>query len=268
MKRLDKQYYNKVIEPLKLVTINNLFARSVVEQKVEGEIFVDNIKDPKTFYVIHPYGMSLLFGNFDNETFNSEFKEYVLNTNHNRKGDEWMQVFPTDWEQVLKDLFNDIPSNIVEFNTRTNFNLNIDKYFDTKSMREKADPLVRIARTDKETCESIKGTVIPLKFWNGSADFVENGVGFSSFYNGELASTAFSAFIHDNKLELGIETSEEFKGKGLAYKTCSALIDYCIENKLEPLWACRSDNTGSYKLAETLGFEKSIETAYYKLGVK
>ena len=33
---LNKEDFNKVIEPLKNVTINNLFARSVIEKHVSG----------------------------------------------------------------------------------------------------------------------------------------------------------------------------------------------------------------------------------------
>jgi RimJ/RimL family protein N-acetyltransferase len=96
-------------------------------------------------------------------------------------------------------------------------------------------------------------------------DFKNNGVGFSLYHNGKLAATSFSSFRFKEKLELGIETAEEFRGKGLAQKVCAALIDYCIENNLEPIWACRLENTGSYKLALKLGFEPFLEIPYYRL---
>ena len=65
--------------PLAKVQINNLFARSVIEKHVSGKIFVDQPDNPETYYVIHPYGISLLFGDFNNQNFNSRFKEYALN---------------------------------------------------------------------------------------------------------------------------------------------------------------------------------------------
>jgi len=54
-----------------------------------------------------------------------------------------------------------------------------------------------------------------------------------------LEESAYSAYIHDNYLELGIETVEEYRGKGLAQYVCSALIDYCLQNNFEPVWSCR-----------------------------
>jgi L-amino acid N-acyltransferase YncA len=82
-----------------------------------------------------------------------------------------------------------------------------------------------------------------------------------------LVSTAFSSFIHDHQLEIGIETSENSRGKKFAMVVCSSLIDYCLENNYEPIWACRAENIGSYKLAVTLGFEPIVSIPYYKLNV-
>jgi L-amino acid N-acyltransferase YncA len=51
----------------------------------------------------------------------------------------------------------------------------------------------------------------------------------------------------------------------LALYTCSALIDYCLANNFEPVWACRHENTGSFRLAEKIGFESVRTIPYYQL---
>lgn len=273
---LQKEQYFKLLESIKSITNNNLFARSVAERVVEGEIFVDNVENPKSFYLLHPYGMSLLFGNSKNEAFNLAFKKYALNENRSRKIIEWMQVFPADWDDVLQDLLSDnlvslssesTSSHAIEQNVRVNFKFNKEKFLKGKLANKKSDPAVEILRTDREAFEKMTGTVVPLNFWNDADDFINKGVAFSLYYDGRLASTAFSAYLHDDKLELGIETYDEFKGKGLAYKACSALIEYCIENGFEPVWACKRDNVGSYQLAQKLGFENVKEISYYRLGL-
>jgi len=83
--------------------------------------------------------------------------------------------------------------------------------------------------------------------------------------NDVWAATSYSSFIRDDMLELGIETVESFRGKGLAQHVCSALIDYCVKNNYEPIWACRKENIGSYKLAQKLDFEPTKEILYYRL---
>mgnify|MGYP000940173832 FL=1 len=109
--------------------------------------------------------------------------------------------------------------------------------------------------------------MIPRFFWNSPELFKKVGAGFTLYYNGEPASTAFSAYVENNKLEIGIETIEKFKGKGFALLVCSALIDYSIDRGLEPEWSCRLENTGSYRLAQKLGFVPQLYIPYYRLPV-
>lgn len=266
--------YHTLIEPLKSVTINNLFARSVIERKVSGKVYVDNFDNPRTYYIVHPYGMSLLFGNCNNIDFNKKFKDYALNTISKREKHEWMQAFPNNWDSVLFDLFGNFlikssdnaekkEQGIIELNTRVNFKFNEQKYVAFKLGIAQSD--FQIVRSEMQIFQDMKGSVVPSSFWDNEQDFYKNGVGFSLFYKSNLASTAYSAFIHDNKLEIGIETIEAFRGKGFAQYVCSALIDYCIQNGYEPIWSCRKENVNSYKLAHKLGFEPIKEIPFYRL---
>ncbi|WP_163323122.1 GNAT family N-acetyltransferase [Draconibacterium mangrovi] len=273
MIELEPDKYSLLEAPLKEVKINHLFARSVIEKKVRGKVFVDNKENPNTFYVIHPYGMSLLFGDTKNETFNRLFLNYCLNCNKERKTHEWMQAFPNDWDDTLKTLFEgklisapdsgDTPDEFVELNTRVNFKFNLEKYLVFKRNAIKNN--YSIIRTDKNSFREMKGSVVPARFWNNADDFCKNGVGFSLYYKEKLATTAYSAFIFDKELELGMETFPEFRGKGFAQHACSALIDYCLTNKYEPVWACKLTNIASYKLAQKLGFIPDITLPYYRL---
>lgn len=274
MKLLPKNKYHQLNDPIKEINFNTLFAEAVIDQKINGEIFVDDIENPKTFYVIHPYGMTLLFGESNNEIFNSEFRNYALNISKKRNKFEWMQTFPESWDHVLIQLFGDklITSSanseqketgIIELNTRVNFKFNEEDFLRMK--KPVVDSDITIKRTDRNVFRVMPGSVVPSCFWESEDDFLENGIGFSLFYKNKLASTAYSSCINATQLELGIETVAEFRGMGFAKYVCQALIDYCIENKFEPIWACRLENTGSYKLAQKLGFTPSLELPYYRL---
>ena len=274
MEILEKEKYSKLIEPLKKVTINNLFARAVVEQKVSGKVYVDDRANLETYYVVHPYGMSLLFGNHTNHTFNKAFKEYALNSNGLRTDYEWMQAFPGKWNTVLSDLFENCSisssknvtnhfEGVIELNTRINFRFSIHKYNNFK--RNLPTLPHDIVRTDQDLFHAMKGSVIPSNFWDNADDFVARGVGFSLLVENQLACTAYSAFIFDDMLELGMETISKFRGKGFAKHTCARLIDFCLENNYQPVWACRLENTGSFRLAQALGFEPTLQIPYYRL---
>lgn len=113
----------------------------------------------------------------------------------------------------------------------------------------------------------MQGSVIPKYFWRNEDQFQNKGIGFSLIYDGEVASTAFSSCRFENQLEIGIETLEKYRGKGFALYVCSVLINYCIENGLEPIWACRMENIASYQLAHKLGFIPTHSIPYYRLSV-
>lgn len=95
------------------VTINNLFARSVVEQKVTGRIFVDETGNPSHGL----YHSSLWHDPADwrwqqPQAFNDWFKDYALNTAGKRSAHEWMQgPQPDAWDRILPALFADRQQN-------------------------------------------------------------------------------------------------------------------------------------------------------------
>jgi hypothetical protein len=224
---------------------------------------------------MHPYKMSLLVGVLDNEEFNAGLLDHLLNRNHARKATEWLQAYPADWNKKLSEMLginliksgsSDIPMHsIIEENTRVNFRFNKSRYLAFR--RNMSNCAYTIVHTDKEHFESMPGNVVPKFFWSDATEFCRHGIGFTLLVKGKPASTAYSAFLRDKQLELGIETCEEFRGKGFALHTCSSLIDYCLENDYEPVWSCRLENTGSYKLAQKLGFEPSFTLPYYRLPV-
>jgi RimJ/RimL family protein N-acetyltransferase len=274
MIRISPEGYCILQEDLAGVTFNCFFARSVIERHVNGTVFVDNEDKPKNAYILHPYGMALLIGDGKNDEFKTSLIGYMLNLRKERKRDEWLQVFSDSWHKTImaalnarllsaEDNVNHNYSDLIEVNTRVNFKFNETRYRET--LHNQFGEHIIVKRLDKETTNSMYGSVVPLNFWNNEDDFLKKGIGFSAFINGEQASTAYSAFVHDRSLEIGIETVQKYRGFGYAKLACSSLIDYCINNNFEPIWSCRLENIGSYKLAISLGFEPTLKLPYYRL---
>jgi GNAT superfamily N-acetyltransferase len=237
-------------------------------------VYVDDEENPKNAYILHPYGMSLLIGDGNNIDFVDWLIGYMLNNQRKRENDEWMQVFSDNWRNLFEKKLGDrlLPaekniglnySDYVEVNTRVNFKFSEIRY--REEQHKKINQVTVIKRLDRETTVSMPGSVIPLHFWNNEDEFLKRGIGFSVFVNNEQASTAYSAFVHGEYLEIGIETVERFRGSGYAKLACRALIDYCIENGFVPIWSCRFENIGSYKLAMSLGFVPTQKLPYYRL---
>lgn len=274
MKALKTSEYYKADGQLRTLPINTLFARSIVNHYVSGSVYVNDSVSPSTFYISHPYGMSLLFGETNNIQFNNALFSYLVNRDKKRAKGEWLQVFPAEWNQRIEEILgpyliknkphiiND-ESKVIEY-TRVNFTFNVSKYNEFR--RNLILPPNYTVNTVKDYIyENMQGSVIPRCFWDNAEDFNNRGIAYCLIHQGEMASTSFSSFLVDRYLEIGIETLEKHRGKGLALYVCSLLIDYCIKHGFEPVWACRSDNAGSFRLAQSLGFEPSLSVPYYKL---
>jgi len=271
---LDKSNYYKVLKPLQKVKINHLFADAVVLGHVGGTIFVDNADNPAAFYIAHPYGMSLLFGDNGNDQFNTWLLAHALNSFKTRNRQEWLQTYPQIWNKQLTaawaeylvksgDNADILSDNRIEVNTRVNFRFNKAIYLDFKDKYPLA--AIETVRTNGQMFENMQGSVIPTRFWDNAIDFSTRAVAFSVLDGNHVAATAFSSFVIDNQLEIGIETSDKYRGRGYAIAVCSALINYCLEHDYEPVWGCKLENTASYLLAQKLGFEPTVYWPFYRL---
>jgi RimJ/RimL family protein N-acetyltransferase len=187
-----------------------------------------------------------------------------------------MQVFPNEWNSVITELLREklikakdnavgATRSVVELNTRVNFVFDRDTFLKTRDGKTNHDRKIRILNTTQEIYDQMNGSVVPRAFWNSAQQFIEKGVSFSLYYDGKMAATSFSSFVAPGKLELGIETLPAYRGLGIAERVCEALIEYCLEKDVEPIWACRLENTGSYRLAQKLGFRPLLELPYYRL---
>jgi RimJ/RimL family protein N-acetyltransferase len=277
---VELQYadYEKAGALLKKVPINTLFVQAVVCGDVEGTVYADDAQNPGVCHIVHKYGMSLLFGDTENEAFNSWLSAYLTNADKSRDKHEWMQVYPNEWTGRLDAMLggnlikkdrkdgtrSDDPGKVVEF-TRVNFAFDPERYREAAQKRGKTG--YEIVSTTEEMYEDMEGSVIPKYFWRDAAQFVSHGGGYSLICDGEAVSTAFASYRIGDQLEIGIETVEKYWGRGFAFDVCAALIEYCLAHHLTPVWSCRLENTGSYILAQKLGFVPTLYLPYYRLAV-
>jgi len=262
MIELHKNRYELLIKYVMDVPFNMLMARSVILDHVDGSIYVDDVEKPNSFYIVHPYGMTFLCGDSNNKSFNSGLSEYFSGKSYTRKRDEWLQAYPRDWDVVMNRFIID---GIATLHDRLNFKFNVDTF--NKTYNHLAKSQYEIIATPVEMLFDIQGSVVPKDYWKTPEQFSKVAKAFTVMIDDKPASTAFCSAKHDDKFEIGIETKKEYQGKGLAFLACARLIEYCIENNLEPVWSCRLGNTGSVKLAEKLGFMEVLRMPYYHIPV-
>lgn len=280
MHLLSPPEYRIVTPLLRKLPINTLFARLVSEGHAEGEIAVDDPLRPSAGYVWHSYGMSLFFGDTTVPSIREGLASHLAGEARIRPNVEWLQVHPDGWSHVVDEIFggrivrSEIDPSLVTIppdpggaavrDTRVNFVFNPERHSQFAAALDLPHGCEIIDDVGRIYAE-MHGSVTPSIFWRDPDELAARGAAFALLCDGSIASVAFSAFTLGDELELGVETSEQFRGRGFAVHACNALLRYCLERDLEPIWACRLGNLASYRLALRLGFEHTRSIPYYRL---
>ena len=108
---------------------------------------------------------------------------------------------------------------------------------------------------DAVDLERIKGHITPDFSWEDRASFLSNGIGYCITFGDDIAAWAFSAGISDSEIDIGVETAEEYRGRGLSPIVASYMVDHILRLGKVPVWACDAANNASKKVALKVGFE-------------
>lgn len=238
----------------------NLEIESIIERQ-NGQIFVDSEKIPQTACILnnqrnHYY----VAGKANNKEFNNAFTKYILD-----------YIFPTMketdildfviscndnyWEEEISYMFkqhcvNKVDRRYYTFDIeKANLNTNLPEGYILKRIDKDL-----LKRSDlKNINEIIRWT--STEAWVGQEDFLHNGFGFCILKGECIVSWCMADYVIGNRCEIGIETDEEFRRKGLATIVVSACIKFCLSNGINHIgWHCFETNIGSIKTAEKVGF--------------
>ncbi|MCA9928302.1 MAG: GNAT family N-acetyltransferase [Anaerolineales bacterium] len=87
------------------------------------------------------------------------------------------------------------------------------------------------------------------------ADFLEKGFGFAAIHQNEVVGWCMSEYNTGSRCELGIETAEAHRRKGLAMGMGTAVIRHALTSGIHDIgWTCWQKNYPSRATAEKLGF--------------
>ncbi|MGA6160607.1 GNAT family N-acetyltransferase [Stenotrophomonas sp. NPDC087984] len=242
------------------------FARAVLDGKVEGQVWMSESVGDGAIHAVHPYGMSLVWGDRVDEAFDELIGRLRLGRYRSRH--EWLQIDPRwtalPWEERLTR--PEMPGQVrPTVGTRINFAFDSDR-FRASHEGAIASGDWSIVRADASDFAR-PGSVVPAEFWRDASQFLEHGGGWRAEKNGTRGALAFTSFQFEDELELGIETAPEARGQGLATAVASSMIKDLLDHALTPVWACRADNLASHRLAEKLGFHPVRRLPYYGLAV-
>ena len=109
------------------------------------------------------------------------------------------------------------------------------------------------------------GTVVPAGYWPDAGAFLAAGGGVVAERDGVVGAMAFTAFRDGVDQEIGIETDPAHRRQGLAGAAAAALVAQVVAAGRTPVWSCREGNAGSVALARALGFVPVSRAPYWHL---
>ena len=219
---------------------------SVIDGLQAGKIFVDNIKNPQSAFVLHSFGWSQIFGK-NNPEFLKKLKKYILVDG----------LYPSlkirNYTPQNKYFFSNANAQISERCKFRIYKLDKKKYKISKKFK--------IKKINSDNCEKVnKDLKIDLfsRFWPSKLSFINNSFGFLIEYENSVVSVIYSCGIYENVHEIDVFTHEKFRGKGLARIVSENFINRCLINNIIPNWDCFTNNEGSINLAKSLGYKKFL----------
>ena len=83
------------------------------------------------------------------------------------------------------------------------------------------------------------------------------GFGVAARQRDQLICWCTAEYVSSSQCGIGIETAEDFRGKGIATATAARFVAERLRRGVRPQWECDASNPASARVAEKVGFTKA-----------
>lgn len=242
MKKIDD--YGKVAHLISEIEVDKVYPMSILEGYQSGEVWVDDTINPSFCLFWHYCGFAYIAGKYDDQIV-SEIIEFMHNPSEGHSGrlalqtgiDERIQSMILKDEKVQKK-----EQYLFYFPEKKSDSLGVKYDFEIQPI-------------DSANYALFSGRIIPAFSWESEEQFLKYGFGYCIMQDKQFVACAFSSGISDEYVDIGVETSEDFRGKGYGKIVAMAMIEEIFRRKKIPVWECDVTNEASRNLACSLGFE-------------
>jgi RimJ/RimL family protein N-acetyltransferase len=261
--KLDYKDYYKVKPLLHNPNQHNKLAlHAIINGTNRGNIYVDNVENPRTALIDVIGTISIFIGDATNKDFIQHLRDFIENelrrdTYESCGGTYFITVInDKSWEVGLEEV---ISHREYEPDFERYYRFNRAKFNIAKSTYKQLLDGYDIKKIDHELIEKDSDHILSEAlgdFWYSMDDFLQYGFGYCVMKGDRVVSTCLSCCVHEQEHEISVATYEEEEmKKGFATIACVAYLDYCIQHGLTPKWSTFETNIESVRLAEKLGFE-------------
>lgn len=234
---------------------------AVCEGSNPGRVFVDDLQNPKTTLIWTPVGYYfLVLGQSDMQMLKdlSELLTEIFIPASKAMDETGFILIAEldDWQEKTSALLGS--REVIEIFRRP-FAFNAEKFTARGNWREKIPEGFRLKQVD----ESLADKAHVLGSWASLDDFMAHGIGYALLDGDKVASICASVFASSQRVEIDVHTGEEYRRRGFASITASALIEECLRQDRQPNWECFWENEESTALALKLGFDQLSDYPVY-----
>ena len=239
MRRIRDIEYTDYVQWAKLNTANRVYPCSIAEGFQTGDIFVSDCSIDETVFFWHYCGFGYITGKAS-DTFLSEIYSEMISCDNGRR-----LVLITSDDDVIAFFRN----KDVLIESRAEYSY-LSPQKETSSLTDG----FQIERINLDNIHRIEGRIIPSFSWETSVQFLKDGFGYVALDQERVCAVAFSAAVSSDEIDIGVETHEDYRRKGLAAVLAGRMCKHIIEIGKKPVWAHSTSNKGSMNTAIKCGF--------------
>jgi RimJ/RimL family protein N-acetyltransferase len=261
--QLTTTAYDKVealYEPLTFMP----FCAGVLEGCHEGRVFVDDLDQPRTAFMLTWGCWGYLAGDPDNAGFLHALNEALFSRAFldEHAWGLFLSCPPAGWAEQVAVVCAPRPP--IELPRR---------HYVARNFGAAEQPAVpqgyAIRRMDRSLLD-LPGAALPddvaqmIDVIDWDVDVVDKGCGFVALYDNQVVSQAMIDCVVGDVGEIGLFTHPFHRQRGLATATSAATIAYGLLHGLSTVvWDCHAYNAGSVRTAEKLGLERERDHMMY-----
>ena len=250
MRKVSEKDYHMFITWAKANTANTVYPSSIAEGIQSGEIYVNDDDDVETVFFWHYCGFGYISGKPSDGFLNEIYLKMISDHNGRR-----LVLISSD--DGVKEFFRDKD---VVLDSRLEYS-----YLHHRYINETGINGFRIEQINEENLSRIEGRIIPSFSWESPDQFLKEGFGYIALDQEKVCAVAFSAAVSSDEIDIGVETHEDYRRKGLASILAGRMCERILEIGKRPVWAHSISNTGSMNTALKCGFvQDKINTVIRK----
>ena len=239
MRRIKDTEYMNYISWARENSANRVYPCSIAEGFQSGDIYVNEGSDVEAVFFWHYCGFGYITGNASDTFLNEIYSEMISGNTDKRL------VLITSDDHVTAFFRN---RNVL-MDSRAEY------FYPHQKGSDFADGgAFRIVQITRENISKIEGRIIPSFSWESSEQFLKEGFGYIALDQKRVCAVAFSAAVSSDDIDIGVETHEDYRRKGLAVLLASRMCEHIISIGKRPVWAHSILNHGSKNTALKCGF--------------